>query len=221
MSEPTNCTKAEADYNATHAKRWQLSLEWIAPYAEKATKILELGGRSKFTEFLVERWKSKLSAHYDGDLREGVWMQDCDLILAMEVLEHLSDVEPEWEVPREWKGTGTSNFLMGCWNSLKPGGVLFLTTPNPCSVTAIHHALNLAPPMLYRPHVREYSPYELDEMIRGLGFEILKRETHDVWLNAISPRAHARITKFIRDSNYSTDLRGEDIFLLCRKPMRE
>jgi tRNA(Leu) C34 or U34 (ribose-2'-O)-methylase TrmL len=73
--------------------------------------------------------------------------------------------------------------------------------------------------MLYRPHVREYSVYELDEMIRPIGFEIVRRETLDVWRNAISMREHAQIKRFIEEENYPQELRGEDIFLLARRPL--
>ncbi len=211
-------TPAE-DYAAVHARRYQWSLDWIAPIAEAAGpfSILDLGGISPFTNLLQDRWPGKLVAYYNGDLREGFVIPDCDLVLCMECLEHVADIERE-DLQTEWRGSGTHMLLESCWVSLKPGGHLFLTTPNANSITTIHHALNHQPPMMYRPHVREYSPYELDEMIRQIGFEIIRRETLDCWLNAIGKNSHRKIAAFINDAGYSTDLRGEDIFCLARKP---
>lgn len=204
-------------YEDAHKERYRLSLEWIAPLADKAEKILDIGGESPFTRLVHKRWPGKLTPYYGGDLRQGFVVSECDLILAMEVLEHIEDSSHD-DVHTEWRGTGTQMMLASCFVSLRPGGHLFLTTPNPCSITAIHHALNLTPPMLYRPHVREYSPYELDEMVRAVGFEIINRETLDVWRNAISDKAHKAISKFILAENYPPELRGECTFLLAKRP---
>jgi SAM-dependent methyltransferase len=206
-------------YDQAHAERYARSLEWIAPLADKAGKILDVGGESPFTKTIRQTWPGKLQPYYNGDLRRGFVVPDCDLILAMEVLEHLSDIEREDEIPHCWTGSGAQMFLASCWMSLKPGGALFLTTPNGHSATVIYKALNLEPPMLFRPHTREYSVYELDELIRQAGFEIVRRETLDVWRNAISDRAWRDILSFIRRYGYNDDLRGEDIFVLCRRPM--
>jgi len=207
------------DYADVHAKRYQKSLEWISPLADKAEKILDVGGESPFTKILRERWPGKIEPYLTGDLRKLFIIANCDLILAMETIEHIPDCEDPETIHHRWIGTGAEGLLASCWMSLKPGGHLFLTTPNCCSITAIHHALNHQPPMLYRPHVREYSVYELDEMIRPIGFEIVRRETLDVWRNAISMREHAQIKRFIEEENYPQELRGEDIFLLARRPL--
>jgi SAM-dependent methyltransferase len=211
--------KPADDYADVHTKRYQKSLEWIAPIADKAEKILDLGGVSPFTKLLQERWPGKLMPYLNADLRQLFIVKDCDLILCMECLEHIPDCEDRERFQHRWTGTGTESLLASCWMSLKPGGHLFLTTPNCCSITAIHHALNLTPPMIYRPHFREYAPYEVDEMIRAIGFEIVRRETLDVWRNAISMREHAGIKRFIEEENYPAELRGEDVFVLAKRPI--
>ena len=207
-------------YEEVHAKRYEQSLLWIAPLADKAERILDVGGESPFTEILRKRWPGKITPYYGGDLRSGFLIRDCALIICTEILEHVEDCEHEG-IQSEWKGTGVHNVLASCWMSLQPGGHLFITTPNPCSITAIHHALTLAPPMIYPPHVRELTPYQLDEMVRAVGFEILRRETLDVWRNAISMREHAQIAKFIAQENYPAELRGEDVFCLATKADKE
>ncbi len=198
-------------YEAVHSKRYELSLEWISQLADAAENILDLGGESPFTKIIQRRWPGKLKPYYGGDVRRGFVIPGCDLVLCQEVLEHVSDLD---------RGEIQAHMLLAsCWLCLKPGGHLFLTTPNCCSITAIHHALNLVPPMIYRPHVREYAPFELDEMIRAVGFEIIKRETFDVWRNAISVKSWEEIRGFIKRFGYSEELRGEDIFCLARRPL--
>src|ERR1051325_5901008 len=206
-----------SDYNQVHSKRFQESLRWIAPHAEKAQRIFELGGSSAFTELVGQRWPGKLLPEYGGDLRDGFEIYGVDLILCQEVLEHLHD-QDEPAIKTDWKASGVRELLLSCYTALNPGGILFLTTPNPCSITAIHHALNQQPPMIYDRHTREYPPYQLDAFIQDAGFEILTRECLDVWRNAISERDHMRIQRFIRTSGYSLDLRGEDYFCLAQKP---
>lgn len=208
------------DYAAVHAKRFELSLQWIVPHLLSGADVYELGGATEFTGML------KAAADFAGasqhDLRyDRPQIPDgrFDVVLCMEVIEHIADKDG---LHTEWTGDGVDTMLREAFRILKPGGILFLTTPNAASITAIHHALRLAPPMIYRPHVREYAPYELDEIVRAAGFVIERRETLDVWRNAISPEHHRRISEFIDYSGfYPRELRGEDIFMLARRPILE
>lgn len=208
---------SQDEYSKTHAKRFELSLAWIKPFLSPLTSVLELGGRSEFSA-MVERAGVSVCDHSSGDLRyPGTGPSDFyDLILCMEVLEHISDQESD--TPTQWNGTGTSCLLAEAYRQLAPGGVLFLTTPNAASLTAISHALHHKPAMIYAPHVREYVPYQLDELVRAAGFEIDKRTTENVWLNAITPAAMNHILDLMDRMNCPVELRGEDIFLLAKKP---
>jgi len=81
-----------SDYNQVHSKRFQESLRWIAPHADKAKTILELGGESAFGEMLEKRWPWAVKVHCLDNLIYGFELGDTvDLILCMEVLEHLQD----------------------------------------------------------------------------------------------------------------------------------
>lgn len=206
------------DYLSVHRRRFDLSLEWLRPHLRAEHHILELGGISPFTEMvtpLVQRTSgAPKDLRYAMDRESGHF----DMVLCMEVLEHIADTDG---MHTEWQGDGARTMLAEAFRVLKPGGILFLTTPNAASITAIHHALRLAPPMIYRPHVREYAPYELDDLVRAAGFAIERRETLDVWLNAITPAQHRTVTEFLYRQGYPTELRGEDIFLLARKPILE
>lgn len=222
-----NATKKSADdYATVHARRFELSLQWLKGTGllfGPETAVLELGGESPFTPLLRDRYPGvNLHTPYGYDLREVLPMElrdmSCryDLVLAMELLEHISDPEHDG-IHTEWTGIGARNLLKSCWSALKPGGWLFLTTPNPCSITALRYCLSLAPPMIYRPHFREYAPYELDELLRQTGFTIVSRETFDVWRNAITPQEHKSISEMLAKHGFPTHLRGEDIFVLARR----
>jgi SAM-dependent methyltransferase len=210
---PTPGLTLTDDYKKIHQRRFDLSLEWLKPYFGD-TNVLELGGVSPFTPMLDGKC---YHAAFDEDHRRpleldsGFW----DVVLLMEVLEHIGDTDG---LHTEWQGDGAAKLLSETFRVLKPGGMLFLTTPNAASITAIHHAMRLAPPMIFRPHVREYAPYELDHMVRAAGFTITRRETFDVWRNAISDRDHQALEGAIYNLGYPVELRGEDIFVLAQKP---
>ncbi len=204
------------DYGTVHQLRFQLSLEWLAPHLGPKVRVLELGGMSPFSGMIMPRIGGMHGA--PEDLRGKIQREDerYDVVLCMEVIEHIADTDG---LHTEWQGDGVRNMLRETFRVLKPGGLLFLTTPNAASITAIHHALQLGPPMIYRPHVREYAPYELDVIVRDAGFEIERRETIDTWRNAITPRRHTDIKNFLHHAGFPENLRGEDIFMLARKPI--
>ena len=202
-------------YQKDHQLRFQLSAEWLAPIMSPVTQVLELGGTGIF--------KCPGSAQVTGSVGDLRYTHPApslyDVVLCMEVLEHINDRDPIGaDIPTEWRGSGAHYALRSAFLSLKSGGHLFLTTPNASSITCIHHAMNLRAGVLYRPHVREYSVYEVDELVRGAGFEVVRRATCDVWRNAISEGEHTAIQAFIQSRGYPDALRGEDIFLLAKKP---
>lgn len=218
----SNSEKLYNDYEQVHRERFGLSLEWVRPHLTDTSEVLDFGGMSPFYEMLKPF--VKYLGVTDHDLRYPHTMppNKWDAALCMEVLEHIGDKNTKHgQFNSGWRGDGASTMLSEAFRILKPGGILFLTTPNAASITAIKHVLHHAPPMIYRPHVREYVPYELDELVRAAGFMIERRETLDVWLNAITPQAHNQISLFIAEGGYERALRGEDIFLLARKPILE
>ena len=138
----------------------------------------------------------------------------------MEVFEHLHDLPPTSGIPTEWAGTGATSMLRTIRSMLKPGGLLFLTTPNACSLDVLHKVLTHQPPMVYRPHVREYAPHELAALVRDAGFESIEVTTHDCWDNDCMPAGMpAKLRDAIGRLGFRTDARGQDIFLTARKPV--
>jgi SAM-dependent methyltransferase len=102
-----------------------------------------------------------------------------DLVTTMEVIEHVSTS------PRE--------FIKEIKRVLKPGGSVFIATPNAASWAKILRQLGHAPSYDSKPysqdfgprhvmcHVYEYTPWELKELLRSEGFEIAKFATWDAY----------------------------------------
>jgi SAM-dependent methyltransferase len=110
--------------------------------------------------------------------------------------------------------------------TLKPGGLLFLSTPNVVSLanrirflagrniyTRIEALVNVAP---YKLHSREYAMYELEDILGRAGFRVIEKQ----WLNLGGAPAH-KIRKFARSIYYaSTALfpRGRsNLFIISEK----
>jgi SAM-dependent methyltransferase len=214
--QPTQA--AGEDYLAVHRRRFELSLACLRPHLRPGLAVLELGGSGPFTDLLRE--SSGLSAQPTmTDLRyplPAIADAAFDLVLCMEVLEHLHDQERD--LPHRWEGSGAGCMLATAFRVLKPGGLLFLTTPNVCSLRSLAALMALRPPGLYRPHVREYTPAEVGALVRGAGFTGLVCTTCDPWGRGVTGREAGDLLAFLRNSGRPASDRGEDIFLKAFKP---
>lgn len=208
----------DPDYDRVHEKRFALSLEALRPYLKPDSRVLCLGGVGSFeatrvspTVATLHEYAKDLRYAFDPQLAEGY-----DVILCMEVLEHIHDQDAQ--KPTEWRSTGTDNLLRESFRLLKPGGIFFLTTPNACSLNVLEKVLTMQPPMVYRPHVREYAPAEVDAMLKGHGFQIVSFETHDCWGGGMGNFRRSVLEKVLKDGLAQSPHRGEDIFVIARKP---
>lgn len=130
-----------------------------------------------------------------------------DVVLFSEVLEHLSrdPMQALYEINRV----------------LKVGGRLILTTPNIVRLQAIKKALSGEHPALYAVynssgspdrHNREYTPWEVEALVKSAGFEIKKLITKFVWSE---PDYDLFLLLF--DLRKPLLHRGDCIFLLAQK----
>lgn len=210
--------KHAEDYDRVHRERYRLSRQWLAPHLRPGLRVLECGDPGTFSRTLAEQDGIEL-ANIRTDLRYQWAFRSpypFDLVLCMEVLEHLHDKEAE--KPTEWRGTGAAEMLRSIRNALADDGLLFLTTPNACSYNVLGKVLTMQPPMVYRPHVREYAPAEVAAMLREAGFRIERLETLDPWGGGVNAATHALIQKLTRDHAHHSPHRGECIFVIARKP---
>jgi SAM-dependent methyltransferase len=210
-------------YEQRHAKRYALSLEALRPLLKPGMHVVELGARSTFADALQRELQVEVESSEDEDLR----FLECyppdlplvvDAVLCMEVIEHIHDQEAK-PYSTEWSGSGVAQMLKAALSALKPGGLLFLTTPNAASLNVLHKVLMQQPPMVYRPHVREYGPHELAYIVQAAGFERVTVTSHDSWNNdCMPPDAERRLREVIPALGYRADCRGENLFLTAFKP---
>ena len=170
------------------------------------SKSVSVGGKEVFRCFVD---------HFDAD-RDRFPYEDnrFDLVLCCEMIEHLL-LDP-------------MHMLTEIQRVLDDGGTLILTTPNVANFTAVARMLHCgANPQVFSmypnprgefrdsefPHVREYSPWELDEAVRSAGFDIdylftekIGNYTYDDW-----------VRRFLERYGYPTEMRGEQMYCVAHK----
>lgn len=130
-----------------------------------------------------------------------------DFVLCTEVLEHLA-LDPM--------------FMLSELNRVtKPGGLIFLTTPNITSARGIWRMLRGEAPYLFphylvplvkSRHNLEYSPQMLAELMAAAGYEVERFWTADTFDEPIP-----QVMELLKMHNCSTDMRGDNIFFIGRK----
>jgi len=131
-----------------------------------------------------------------------------DVVLACEILEHLR-LDP-------------MHMLLESRRVLAPNGALVLTTPNTASFTSIARALGGVSPQIWSrypvagaelPHVREYTPAEIHDVLLDAGFKIEWLFTEPIE----SGSAETWVRPLIDYLGLANNLRGEQIYLVARK----
>ena len=192
--------------------RFVKSLDWLSTTDLRNKRVLELGGYGIASHIIRRFFPHNEYEATDFDLRsEFPYPSDrFDLLISMEVIEHICDINYQHATTL----SGAKHCLEESLRVLRPGGRMFLTTPNASSVWVIQRALLHEPPWLYPYHFREFTPAELRSLVEEAGFRILDAKTERVWhFWDFEP-----IFKFMRDQGYSQDDRGDDTFLLAEKP---
>lgn len=133
-----------------------------------------------------------------------------DLVLAMEILEHLA-VDP-------------LHFLAEIARVLAPGGRLVLTTPNIANHRAVAKILSGQAPYSHGPfvptggvygrHNREYTPAEVAGLAEAAGLETERLATADLYERAIDPE----VARLLAARGDDMALRGETILYVARRP---
>jgi hypothetical protein len=189
----------------------------MVPYLTElpGKKVLETGSFCDIS-FFLER-QGFTCCKTSTDLRMSIDAEDdsIDLLLSLEVIEHLKDV-PENGINEIvlFNGSGVRQYASEVGRVLRKGGMLVLTTPNPCSIRALELLINQQAPMIFRPHVREYSKQELLSIFSGLenlvatthfSFFQLKKENRKKWLDIFG------------QNGWDQASRGDDHFMIFRK----
>ncbi len=134
-----------------------------------------------------------------------------DLVVAGEIIEHLT-YDP-------------MHMMLESRRVLRDGGCLLITTPNAGSITSVAKTLDGRDnPQIFflykRPdgdpeigHVREYTAHEIGETCKAAGFEVAQLFT--TFIEEFS--SHLPLLKFLEESGYDTENRGEQSWCLAVK----
>lgn len=174
---------------------------YYSPSLAHETKSLAIGGQLYTTE--VDLFDAESDAF---PYPESAF----DLVLCCEVIEHLIH-DP-------------MHLLLESWRVLADNGQIVLTTPNIASLSSVSAVLEgrQNPQVFSRypplgnpdtPHVREYTPHEIDQMLHSAGFEVtylfterLRQAQHATWVFDV-----------LRANRFETRLRGEQMYCLAKK----
>lgn len=210
-------------YLRFHEKRYMESLLFIEGLLQRSPTVLELGEPGPFT-YLINHFFPDVTIHYvQEDLRYSITKDSnsYDLILNMEVIEHIKDQKES--ILTEVDFSGLKQFIRECHRVLKPGGKMFVTTPNAGSYNNLNLLFNHEPGWMWRNHFREFQPKELSGFLTEGGFSVTTLATLHVWPQRNDHR-YTRIIKLLdslkksmRFSSSNKFLRGDEIFLICEK----
>jgi SAM-dependent methyltransferase len=231
---------AARDYFMRHLSRLTRTLT-LTPRSRTSGRILELGSYMQLTPFL-ESWRcyrDVRGAYFGalGETRQGAasvhgkpFQCTIDLfdverdrfpyddnrfetVLACEMIEHLL--------------RDPMHLLLECRRILEEGGRLIITTPNVSSLTSVARALHgYDNPQLYSqyqrpgtgastdpPHVREYTAFELRDLLQAAGFGIETLFTEPIAELAMN----LPMWNFLEEHGYNTSLRGEQTYCVAVK----
>jgi SAM-dependent methyltransferase len=136
-----------------------------------------------------------------------------ETVLACELIEHLV--------------RDPMHFVLECRRILNDGGRLIVTTPNASSLTSVARVLhgynNPQISSVYHrpradapeeaPHVREYTAFELREVLEAGGFEIEALLTEPI----TEFEMNRPMWNFLEDNGYNNSLRGEQTYCVAVK----
>ena len=204
----------------THIPRMFITYKWLSEILlpdKLGMHVLELGGESVATDL----WRADLPQvkwqNTDFDLRFPWPLQDelADVIVATEVVEHLSD-QPG-ELNEGFYQLGFRAALRESLRVLKPGGFLLITTPNAASIVHLDLALKALPPWFYPLHVREYTLNDVIYQLQNIGFEVQRKDIIHCLTTATNTDYTSQFMLLLA-GGYPVINRGDDLFILARKP---
>jgi SAM-dependent methyltransferase len=193
-----------------HVRRYVTSLTWVP---EGEGRVIDpAAGNGLFPALLrhFRRCEVEVPAYFNLEKDRAPYPDEAfDGVVLMEVLEHFT-VDPMGAVAELNR-------------MLKPGGFLFLTTPNIASWVSLYNLIHYHSPYMYGVferhhcpdrHNREYTVLEVGRLAEAVGFRVERLEAITVYPDhdAVGP------IPGIRSEN-----RGDTTFLLARKegPVRE
>ena len=170
-------------YFAHHRKRFLQTWHLLARrHTSNTGHVLDVGGVGPIAAYLATLgWTATESKQ---DLRGPLSFADdqFDLILCTETIEHIKDKESDQIADLEaFNYSGVKNMLRELSRTLRPDGLLLVTTPNACSFLTLSKWLHGQPLLMDPGHLREFSESELDQVARDSGLVPVFTTVVDSW----------------------------------------
>lgn len=211
---------AKINYVRCQKERIYKTIEYAKEYdvIQKGMKILNIGGE---VEGIFGRlWKAsfpgvefiptKTDLHFDLPYDDN----EFDGILCCEVFEHIGDLNFRSSTTNF---SGVFHLLNEMTRVMKEGRAkAFITTPNVTSIHNLQHILRGSHPFMYPLHYREYSRYELEQIISYLGLEKILLESHMVFQQ--NKKLIKALMDYLVKNNLPVEDRGDDWFFIYQKP---
>lgn len=220
------CTKRGCDQNEmeiwdTHLFRILLTRNWIGDIVSDLPAgaiAMDMGVESVSSDFWRSQFPQIKWQNTDWDVRYP-WKSSeasADLIVCTELIEHLSD-QPNDIFNEGFYKSGFVAFARESYRALKPGGYLFLTTPNGASIFHVRLSLQGKSSWYFDKHVREYTMEEVLTVLQNAGFQVVKqRDIH--CLTTVNHPNHSHIFRLLLENDFPASGRGDDLFVLVQKP---
>lgn len=205
----------EVTNNNCHLFRYMKTLELLNFSRFEGKKVLEVGGFETISYIIREYFKENGNEYRNTsfELRNKWPLKDesFNYIVNTEVIEHINDRKIEYEITL----SGVKHFLKECYRVLENNGIMLLSSPNACSYNNLNNLLNNKPPTLYRPHFREYTVEELQNLLIEAGFKI-QYTFADFYGENLDPKGQ-QIINFLKKHNYYNIHRGQYIYIIVKK----
>jgi SAM-dependent methyltransferase len=211
------------EYFYTHHRRYLETWRRLHPLLDAGgvREVLELGMLSEVGRYMRDALGLRVGT-VESDLRLPFPLPDAcaDLVLCLEVVEHLNDVHPPGTGLHDialFRMSGARGMFAETRRILRPGGWLVLTTPNAGSIDVIGNALRRRHPYQYPPHVREYTPAEILDLAAEAGFAAAQATTFFAWNSRPDIDREALMAQ-LAALGFDMTERGDDAYFAFRAP---
>lgn len=208
--------EGESPYIRQHAERFAQSISFLKSFGEHR-RVLDVAGNvfSKLclSEFLNPETIEETPKNFDIEIDDwsslGFQTESFDLVVLTEVIEHLSARPAE--------------VIFQANRLLRPGGFLFITTPNIGSSTSIYNLAHGHSPYHWGGltgergdrHQREYAISELDYLVAAQGFKTRLITTNVYEATDYKTQANAWLSENLPLLDKSK--LGDTIFVMAKK----
>jgi len=201
-----------------HERRFALTLEWLEPLLIQDAAVFDFGADMERNVFdvalrrLFPQIQLRNTSSNDLRLPLPIVPAIADGVLVMEVLEHMKD-RPTDPVDTLCY-TGVRTVLQEALRLLKPGGWMFLSTPNASQYGTAWRLVRGGSTSWCEAHQHEFGWHELLWWVTNTGFVIERAEAVNVWEELECPQE----LRDVMDRLCPDMPRGHCSFILARKP---